>query len=504
MFSMLRYALGVANFITLFIILGIGIQDILKGVEASVGEQRLFRDLLHNSDYDTLVRPVEDPSEIVKVKFGLSIVQLMDVDERNQIMTTSVWIKQEWNDYRLRWNPANYSGITTLPIPQNLIWRPDTVLYNYADGTYSGSDFPAKAVVSSNGMVYHVPPAIFKSPCSINIEYFPFDEQRCRMKFGTWAYSGKQIILEIMDEHAVKEDFWENEEWQIVEAPGKNISMKYPCCTDIYNHVVYTLVLRRRSLFYVVNLIIPCIVMSMLIMLVFCLPPDSGEKISLSISVLLALTVFQLLMAEIMPPTSSATPLVGKFLLFTTFLVSSSIVVTVAVLNLHYRSSSSHRMRPWVKKIFMSILPKVLNMSYTRKPCKFESVRRTYKEQGEGGLHRQMQIRLIDLPRSDIDMDTTPNGIQKDHTCSRRQCRQKTTCNDRDRALLQEVRYITQYMRIGERNLQAREDWKYVAIVLDRLFLSLFILITILGSCGIMLPGPFHSEEKGIGDNLSI
>ena len=88
-----------------------------------------------------------------------------------------------------------------------------------------------------------------------------------------------------------------------------------------------------------VNLIIPCMGISFLTVLVFYLPSDSGEKVvitffnvsvlrshcssvqvSLSISILLSLTVFFLLLAEIIPPTSLVVPLLGKFVLFTMIL----------------------------------------------------------------------------------------------------------------------------------------------------------------------------------------
>jgi len=45
--------------------------------------------------------------------------------------------------------------------------------------------------------------------------------------------------------------------------------------------------------------------------LVFCLPPESGEKVSLSVTVLLAMTVYQLLIAETIPATSEVIPLIG-------------------------------------------------------------------------------------------------------------------------------------------------------------------------------------------------
>lgn len=70
--------------------------------------------------------------------------------------------------------------------------------------------------------------------------------------------------------------------------------------------------LDRRILYYILNILCPCIWLNILSLLAFCLPPDAGEKITLGITVLLSYSVFMLLVAESMPPTSEFVPLIGK------------------------------------------------------------------------------------------------------------------------------------------------------------------------------------------------
>ena len=50
-----------------------------------------------------------------------------------------------------------------------------------------------KATLYSSGEVEWRPPAIYHSSCEMDVEYFPFDEQTCVMKFGSWTYDGFQV-----------------------------------------------------------------------------------------------------------------------------------------------------------------------------------------------------------------------------------------------------------------------------------------------------------------------
>lgn len=87
---------------------------------------------------------------------------------------------------------------------------------------------------------------------------------------------------------------------------------EFSCCPDDYPVIHILLNLKRKSLFYIFNLLLPCIFISVLAPLTFYLPAESGEKVSLGVTTLLAMTVFQLMVAEKMPP-SEALPLIGGY-----------------------------------------------------------------------------------------------------------------------------------------------------------------------------------------------
>ena len=99
-------------------------------------------------------------------------------------------------------------------------------------------------------------------------------------------------------------EYYMSVEWDILAVPARRNVKLYTCCDEPYLDITFNITMRRKTLFYTVNLIIPCMGISFLTVLVFYLPSDSGEKVSLSISILLSLTVFFLLLAEIIPPTS--------------------------------------------------------------------------------------------------------------------------------------------------------------------------------------------------------
>ena len=164
----------------------------------------------------------------------------------------------------------------------------------------------------------------------MDVEYFPFDEQTCVMKFGSWTYDGFQVnksnhdFQELENENPAESncrimmlnkpqvdlrheqeisalsgvsykndensppvdvgidltEFYMSVEWDILEVPAKRNVKFYTCCDEPYLDITFNITMRRKTLFYTVNLIIPCMGISFLTILVFYLPSDSGEKVT--------------------------------------------------------------------------------------------------------------------------------------------------------------------------------------------------------------------------------
>ncbi|XP_019754066.1 acetylcholine receptor subunit alpha-like [Dendroctonus ponderosae] len=519
---------------------------LLIGCHANPDAKRLYDDLLSN--YNKLVRPVANVSDALSVKIKLKLSQLIDVNLKNQIMTTNVWVEQSWYDYKLQWNPMDYGNVDMLHVPSDDIWRPDIVLYNNADGNFEVT-LATKATLNFTGLVEWRPPAIYKSSCEIDVEYFPFDEQTCVMKFGSWTYDGFQVDLRHTDETKGStivevgidlKQFYKSVEWDILEVPAIRTEKFYRCCKEPYLDITFNITMRRKTLFYTVNLIIPCMGISFLTILVFYLPSDSGEKVSLSISILLSLIIFFLLLAEIIPPTSLVVPLLGKFVLFTMILDTFSICVTVIVLNVHFRCPQTHVMSPWVRRVFIHILPRLLMM---RRPH-YILDRRSFNMfnpqmallQTCNGLRAaklQYDSGIIEQEAQEMRSNTSlceRLASREAESAGLLACRVHGTtspiirmscegefqlyedpwmndlawhqCPEFHKAL-NGVRFIAGHIKRENDSIRVKEDWKYVAMVLDRLFLWIFTLAVLVGTAGIILQAPtLYDDRQPIDPNM--
>ncbi|CAI5449741.1 unnamed protein product [Caenorhabditis angaria] len=439
-------------------------------------EDRLMVDLFRG--YNSLVQPVRNRSELpMIVQIGMQLVLLINVDEKEQVMHTNVWLTLKWYDYQFKWNPKDYGNISQIRVAPEKVWLPDIVLFNNADGNYEVS-FMCNVLVKSDGTVMWVPPAIYKSSCIIDVEFFPFDDQLCSLTFGSWTYNKDEIKLDFLKSDRV--DFSEyatSSIWDMMDGPA--------ILTTDRSRIEFQIRIRRKTLFYTVFLILPTVLMAFLNVTVFYLPTASGEKMGLTMNVLLSIVVFLLLVSKILPPTSDSIPLVAKYLLLTFVLNIITIMVTTIICNIYFRSPITHRLPPWVRKVFLDILPLLMCMQRPHRKNVIQKGHRKLLEKGPS-------------------VEENPMKAGEHHPLCRHthisdSCRKVRIQNEEEfddelspeaQRAVDAIEFITENRRDEEITKQFRDDWKFIASVVDRFLLYGFFGATLGGTIGIVFSAP--------------
>ncbi len=160
--------------------------------------------------------------------------------------------------------------------------------------------------------------------CEIDITYFPFDDQRCAIVFGAWSYHTTKMNLTSASDEINLDSYSKNGEWQIVNSVAARDEFSYECCpNEKFSFVAYELHIRRRYTFYVMNVILPSMVTSVLLLSIFYCPP--GQKVQIGVVVLLSFRIFLLNVTDSIPKTSDHIPLLGRSMILSIDVSSSDI-----------------------------------------------------------------------------------------------------------------------------------------------------------------------------------
>ena len=165
--------------------------------------------------------------------------------------------------------------------------------------------------VSNDGSISWATLAIVRATCQVNMFNFPFDRQTCTLVFASGAEDSSRLLLLPDPDGAVLGSYIKSEEWTLLGMPVEVSMSSHAGTTSPYTEVTYTVVIERKPLFFIFNLVLPCIMMVAIGMLTFCLAPGTGEKIPLCTTILLTLILLQIMLSEGLPPSSDVMPLIG-------------------------------------------------------------------------------------------------------------------------------------------------------------------------------------------------
>ncbi|KAK6104065.1 Neurotransmitter-gated ion-channel ligand binding domain family protein [Brugia pahangi] len=306
---------------------------------------RLIRDLLSTKRYDPSVRPVGNYSKSLTVHISMSLYQVVDVDEPSQYLTLNIWMIQKWVDEFLDWNPSEYDMINYTVLPHSALWIPDTFIYNSVVMSREGSERYMNVAVKSRhwkdkcgAEVFFLYPALYTIRCRIDIRYFPYDHQNCTLTLGSWT-SSKALLNYTTDKAVNMHSYIPNEEWDILSFNLYRHEYLYACCQDPWVIIEGSLIIRRKPLYYVVNLIIPTTILTLVAIVGFFTPASTNdertEKITIGITALLAISILMLMVSDQMPTTSDFVPLIAWFYLSNIIVISTATFCTCTVLCIH-------------------------------------------------------------------------------------------------------------------------------------------------------------------------
>ena len=106
-----------------------------------------------------------------------------------------------------------------------------------------------------------------------------------------------------------------------------------------FSEVVVSFFIGRRPLFFVLFSIVPCMIIGLLILVSFFIPAETGERIGLCATVLLAVSVYLLVVTEQLPEQSVTLPLIGVYYTVIMFEIGLALAATVLVLKAHHATS---------------------------------------------------------------------------------------------------------------------------------------------------------------------
>lgn len=217
-------------------------------------------------------------------------------------------------------------------------------------------------IVNHKGDCRWQAPATILSQCRMNVANFPFDIQNCRITFGSWTYALNEINISAKENYTDLNKFIPNGEWEVLSAPLVRTQVQYDGNIS-YPDVTLHLRIRRQPMYYTLNLIVPCTVISLLAFLSFLLPTNHGERISLVITVLLAMSVYMLIVSSTLPQTSDAIPIIGTYFLCIIVLIALCLFATCLIASLR---GNEHEMPKWVHVVVNKWMRRLLLMSSSK------------------------------------------------------------------------------------------------------------------------------------------
>ncbi|XP_036073105.1 5-hydroxytryptamine receptor 3A-like [Oryzias melastigma] len=292
-------------------------------------------DLKKNHDKYVLSRPVKDYRTKTLVYINMRIYTILDVREADQMFISYVLVHLRWYNEHINWNPRQFCGLKHILIPTKYLWMPDLTIEEMTEQDKATPSSHLK--IKHHGAIEFRNDQVVVSTCKMEVYRFPFDIQSCNISFKSIMHSDDELMLVEFTKNSElteqsRQTIQTQHEWIFINMSERKKTINYFGFNQTV--VVYTITMKRRSVLYIANFLLPVLFFLCLDFASFLLSDTGGEKVGFKITVLLAVTVMQLILNDILPPSSDKIPLIAIYCIGIFTLMLLSLLETILVMYL--------------------------------------------------------------------------------------------------------------------------------------------------------------------------
>ncbi|XP_015250245.1 PREDICTED: 5-hydroxytryptamine receptor 3C-like [Cyprinodon variegatus] len=388
------------------------------------------------------IRPVVNQTTCSNITVYFTLYGILGVDEKSQVLITYIWLHYWWMIEFARWNPVQ-CGLEMITLPKKNFWLPDIVISEFMEENKAPS--VPYLHLYSDGRVQEGLPLRVVSSCNLDIYTFPFDIQNCSMTFNSYVYDATEINVILGRDPKIITASSKNVmttlgEWELLD-----ITAQKPMndVSDLYiDRLVFYIRVRRRATMYVVTLLLPSCFLITVDLFSFLLPPQSTDRSSFKMTLILGYTVFLLIMSDLLPITGNTIPLINVFFSLCLVLMVGSLLETIFITYLLNNASDFSPVPQWVQAVFLNFLGCLVCMPRRNKKPKDSGTTNTF----------------------DVKPPKTGGPVEEDEALQE----------------LKSLSHILHTLRLQAeqqtKETQSSEEWIQVGFIIDRLLFGLYIV----------------------------
>ena len=313
-----------------------------------VNELDILRFFGENSTMESWVRPVKNFSQPVAVSISFTFRNIIEVAEKNQEFYVQGYVYLTWFDEFRIWNdtfPLHCIDTVVMPFGHNTkIWTPN-IFFSNSRQPYDKFQDPNELIrVRKDGQVSQAPGGVYQSFCKLNLYLFPYDVQKCLLVFESWRYTADKQFFQNRRIGTDGDTVLSSEQWTIVRLHVHNHTEKY--ATGQFDRAIFEFVIKRKSEYFALTVIVPCLIIGSIELLTFLVPYDETVRLELSFTCFLAYTMFQTMVTSQLPQSAERPPLLLFLISLFTVYIGLAIFFQGICIYLHDLSKQDHETKP--------------------------------------------------------------------------------------------------------------------------------------------------------------